>query len=407
MTYNRMIWVITGLLLLGACRHKAEQRQLERYVVVLSMDGFRNDYPDRTDTPHFDSIAKTGVRAALIPCFPSVTFPNHYSMATGLHPDHHGVVNNAFYDSRLQQEYCMNNYEAVSDPAFYNGEPVWVTAEKQKVRTATLFWFGSEVPIGGILPSICKKYDRSLSFEARADTVINWLRLPEEQRPHLIMWYIEEPDHSGHRYGPDGEETLRMVEHIDSLVGAFMDKARELPIYDRIDFIFLPDHGMAKLQPDKYVNLSDYMPRDSFEHVYDGVPTLLYPKESYTNTAYQILKKVPDIYFWRKEYVTARFVYGQNPRIGQLVVVPTMGGMVHFRPESRPKSGGAHGYDNFHTEMYAVFYGTGPSFRTGIVGQPIPNIHIYSLITQLLGIEPAPNDGTPEKVKQWLKRPSP
>lgn len=162
----------------------------ERYVVVLSMDGFRSDYPSHAHTPTLDSLACVGVKAAFRPSFPSVTFPNHYSMATGLHPDHHGLVNNFFYAPDLDSVYVMGN----PNPAFFGGEPIWNTAEKQGVRTASFYWVGSEYPIQGCRPSIWKPFDKNVPFSDRADSVIAWLQLPEEVRPHLIMWYMEEPD---------------------------------------------------------------------------------------------------------------------------------------------------------------------------------------------------------------------
>lgn len=161
----------------------------ERYVVVLSMDGFRSEYPSRAHTPTLDSLASVGVRSVFRPCFPSVTFPNHYSMATGLHPDHHGLVSNSFYDMKLDSVYRMGNL----DPRFFGGEPIWNTAERQGIRTAPFYWVGSEVPLTGGQPSIWKTFDKSVSFSSRADSVIAWLRLPEAIRPHLIMWYMEEP----------------------------------------------------------------------------------------------------------------------------------------------------------------------------------------------------------------------
>ena len=179
------------------------KKQSDRYVVVLSMDGFRSDYPSRAHTPTLDSLANVGVRSTFRPCYPSVTFPNHYSMATGLHPDHHGLVNNFFYDAELDSSYRMGNL----DPQFYGGEPIWNTAERQGVRTASFYWVGSEVPLESGQPSIWKPFDKSVPFSDRADSVISWLKLPEDVRPHLIMWYMEEPDAIGHSATPDSSAT--------------------------------------------------------------------------------------------------------------------------------------------------------------------------------------------------------
>lgn len=374
----------------------------DRYVVVLSMDGFRSDYDDRAHTPTLDSLAAVGVKSAFRPCFPSVTFPNHYSMATGLHPDHHGLVNNFFYDAALDSVYRMGNL----DPRFYGGEPIWNTAEKQGVRAASFFWVGSEVPVGGMQPSRWKKFDKSVTFSDRADSVIAWLKLPEKERPHLIMWYMEEPDAIGHACTPDSAATLSKVEELDGILNHFFNEARRLPQFDQIDFIVLSDHGMATYYPEKYVNLNDYLPRDSFDYVFDGVPTLLYPKKTYTDSAYAILQKVPNITVWKKNEVPAQYVYGTHPRIGELVVMPKIGTYVQFRPVSRPIHAATHGYDNFAPEMEAIFYAAGPSFKKHAEVPVMANVNLYLLIARLLNLQPAPNDGEDAVIEQLLARPA-
>lgn len=363
--------------------------QRDRYVVVLSMDGFRADYPDRAYTPTLDSLAAVGVRATFRPSFPSVTFPNHYSMATGLHPDHHGLVNNFFYAPDLDSIYRM----ADPTPGFYGGEPIWNTAEKQGVRTASFYWVGSEYSIQGRQPSIWKPFDKKVPFSDRADSVISWLQLPEKERPRLVMWYMEEPDGIGHRCTPDSSETLQKVEELDRVLNHFFTEARKLDIFEQIDFIVLSDHGMATFTPDKYVNLNDYLPRDSFDYIFDGVPTLLYPKAGYTDKAYAILQQVPHIRVWKKNEIPEKYVYGSNPRIGDLFVMPDIGTYLDFRPESSPRLVATHGYDNFAPEMQAIFYAAGPSFKQHVELPAMANVNLYLILARLLDIKPAPNDG--------------
>ena len=380
------VWFFCCLLTVG-CR--PSDTASERYVVVLSMDGFRSDYPERAHTPTLDSLGQAGVKAAFRPSYPSVTFPNHYSMATGLHPDHHGIISNSFYDAALDSVYTMR----CDDPRFFGGEPIWNTAERQGVRTAAFYWVGSEIALPSGQPSTWKKFDSSVPFPARADSVIAWLQRPEAERPHLIMWYFEEPDHTGHLCTPDSSVTLRMVEHVDSVLGYFFDRARTLDIFDKIDFLVVSDHGMATYTPEESVNLIDYLPRDSFRYVFEGVPTLLYPKAGYADKAYEILKKVPNVTVWRKDEIPEKFVYGKNPRVPELVVAPNIGTYVVFRENPRAYSGGAHGYDNFTPEMEAIFYAAGPSFKQGVELPAMANVNLYLIIARLLGIEPAPNDG--------------
>lgn len=393
------------LLLLPACRPSAEQAARERYVVVLSMDGFRSDYPLRAHTPVLDSIGAAGVRGAFRPSYPSLTFPNHYSMATGLYPDHHGLVHNTFYDAAIDSLYTTASH----DPRFYGGEPIWNTAERQGVRTATYYWVGSEVPLPGGQPGRWKPFDKTVPFATRADSVLSWLQLPEAERPHLIMWYVEEPDRTAHYCSPDSAATLRMVEHLDSLVGRFFAKVRELPIYEKTDFIIVSDHGMAACDWERPVNLARYLPRDSFVQIVEGVPALLYPKKSYKEIAYAVLKRVPGVTVWRREEVPAKYHYGQNPRVGSLVVAPEVGRYVQFRKQSEAFRGmaGAHGYDNYAPEMEAIFYATGPSFKQQAVVPAMDNVNLYLLLAHLLGVQPAPNDGDTAAVNQLLAIPMP
>lgn len=239
----------------------------------------------------------------------------------------------------------------------------------------------------------------------RADSVIAWLKKPAATRPHLIMWYMEEPDHSGHVYSPDSSAVVPVIEELDRVLAHFFNQARQLDIFNQIDFIIVSDHGMATYKPENYVNLGDYLPQDSFEMVVEGVPTLLYPRASYTETAYEILKKVPHVTVWKKDEVPAQFVYGTNPRIGDLIVAPNIGTMVHFRSKDKayPALGGAHGYDNYQPEMEAIFYAAGPSFKQGIETPAMANVNLYGLIAHLLRIEPAPNDGDPAVILPLLR----
>jgi predicted AlkP superfamily pyrophosphatase or phosphodiesterase len=382
----------------GCTSHK------DRYVVVLSMDGFRSDYPERAHTPTLDSLERVGVRSAFRPSFPSVTFPNHYTLATGLHPDHHGLVNNFFYAPDLGLTYRIGDNTAVTNPDFYAGEPVWNTAEKQGLRAASFFWVGSEAPIQGMQPSICKTYDKSVPFRSRADSVIAWLQLPEDIRPRLVMWYMEEPDAIGHSQTPDSPATLAKAEELDAILAYFFAEARKLEHFDRIDFIVLSDHGMATYTPDRYVNLNDYLPRDSFDYIFDGVPTLLYPRKTYTDSALAILRHVPHVKAYRKDRMPERFVYGSNPRIGDIVVIPDVGTYLQFRSTPSPRRGGAHGYDNYAPEMEAIFYAAGPSFKKGLKLPPMSNVNLYLIITRLLNLQPAPNDGDIQTVEQLFIR---
>lgn len=379
----------------------------DRYVVVLSLDGFRDDYQSKANTPNLDAMDKEGLSGSFRPCYPSLTFPNHYAMATGLQPDHHGIVANEFWDERGKR-YALGDRSAVEDPYFYKGEPLWNTAKRQGVRTASFFWVGSETAIGGSQPDRWKKFDNKISYRDRADSVLSWLNLPEAERPHLIMWYLEEPDHTGHTFTPDHEATASMIEQVDSVVGYFRNGLAKLPHSKKVDFILVSDHGMASFDKEKVINFADYLPIDSFEHVATGPFTHLYPKKGYTDTAIKILKTIKGIKVYRKGELPARLRYGTNPRIGEIVIVPELGITTFFRPNGIDKSrvlAAGHGFDNAYPEMLALFKAVGPHFKAGDkVIDPVPNITLYPLVCQILGIKPAKHDASDELAKSLLKK---
>jgi len=210
---------------------------------MLSMDGFRWDYPDIAETPNLDYIKEHGVKAqSLKPSFPTKTFPNHYTMITGLYPDHHGIIHNNFYDPEKEMYYRTSNREAVQNGEFYGGEPIWVTAENQDIITASYFWIGSEAAVRGVKPTYWKIYEHHFPYTQRIDSVIYWLELPEDERPHLITWYMDEPDSKGHRYGPESTEIKETITYLDSLVGVFLNRLQELPIHENINIIITSDH---------------------------------------------------------------------------------------------------------------------------------------------------------------------
>lgn len=367
----------------------------DRYVVIVSLDGFRGEYLTRAHTPALDAMGEQGVRGALTPCFPSNTFPNHYSMVTGLYPQNHGIVNNTFWDFELNDFFKVGDLDKVQNPKYYWGEPIWNTAERQGVKTGSYYWVGSEAAIQGMRPSYWKVYDSADPFLARADSVLAWLQKPLEERPRLITWYLQEPDAVGHHNGTQSDKVISMCEEVDNVVGYFRSELAKLPIAAQVDFIVVSDHGMADYDASKVVNLNDYLPRDSFSYVAEGVPGLLYTKTaSYADEVVRILKDVPYIDAYRTADVPERFHYSRGERLGDVVVIPEVGGYVYFREDATFDRIAGHGFDNQAPEMQAIFFAEGPSFARGKVVPAVPNITIYPLLCRLLGITPAPHDAT-------------
>lgn len=373
------------------------------YVVMISMDAFRWDYPQKYTTPVLDSIGQVGVKAAsLQPCFPSKTFPNHYSMATGLYPENHGIVMNTFEDERLGV-YSLSNRDAVQNPGFYGGEPIWVTAEKQGVSTACYFWPGSEAEIKDVRPGIWKTYDGSVPFEARLDSVIDWLGKPYKKRPHLLLCYLQEPDGIGHNYGPEAMQTRQTVELLDRILGDFCRKLNQLSCADSLNLIVTSDHGMGAISPTRMVLLHHYIPEQWVEAAYGGNPVYMIRPATpvYADSIRNKLQKVKHIQCKRKTDLPGEFHYFQNKRIEDLVVYADSAWSVCWKT-SVPRNGGTHGYDPRNRDMHAIFYASGPGFKKSYIHESFENIHLYPMIAALLKLEPAKVDGDLEKVKGML-----
>ncbi len=405
----KLLFILMATLLVFTatrCENGDQDPKEDVYVIMLSMDGFRWDYAERVPTPNLDYIAENGVIAEyLLPGFPTKTFPNHYTMATGLYPDNHGIVNNNFYCEELDMTYRLGDRDAVENEAFYGGEPIWVTAEKQNMTAASYFWVGSEAPVKGIQPTYWKRYDHNFPYENRIDTVIYWLELPIEKRPRLITFYFNEPDSQGHRTGPDSPEVNEKVKYVDSLVGDLMEKISRLPIADQINLIVTSDHGMAKISTEKYVDLTDYVQRDWFEKIHGGNPMFtLRPKQGMKDSVYNLLKGVNHIYTWKTDEIPERLNYGKNPRTLDMIVLADSTWSIGWgEPSERFYSGGTHGWDNAKKDMHTIFYAIGPAFKETHVHPPFEVVDLYPLITHLLNLDPAETDGKLERTIDMLK----
>ncbi|MCB2222211.1 MAG: ectonucleotide pyrophosphatase/phosphodiesterase [Bacteroidetes bacterium] len=400
---NLLYILLLSIILFTGCNQQ-EKKQTLPYVVMLSMDGFRWDYTDMVETPNFDKIASKGVKArTLKPSFPTKTFPNHYSIATGLYPDHHGIVLNSFYDPETNRHYAISDREAVEDGSFYGGEPIWVTAEKQGVLSGSYFWVGSEAEIAGYRPTYWKKYDNGFSYSQRIDSVIAWLQKPETIRPHLILWYFDEPDHSGHKYGPGSMEIMRKVEQLDSLLGVFLNKLEKLPVANEVNVIVTSDHGMGPVSNDRKVVLSDHIPTEWTEEVQGYNPNFcIKAKDGFEDYIYEALVYTEGVTAWKSEEVPERLHYGTNPRTLDIVVVADSAWSVVLDPDQRVGKG-AHGFDNDNIDMHTIFFAYGPAFKVDYVSPTFENVDIYPLICEILNLDPAPVDGTLEHVKGLLK----
>jgi alkaline phosphatase D len=376
------------------------QSDKNAYVVLVSMDGFRWDYARQFNLPNLKQIAKEGVHAkSMRPSYPSKTFPNHYSIVTGLYPDHHGIINNAFYDTALNESFSLST-NAKNDSRFYGGNPIWNVAEQQGVKTASFFWPGSDTDQKR--PTYYKNYDDKVSYGTRIDTVIKWLQLPEKERPHLITLYFDEPDHTGHDFGPLSPENKKMVIKMDSIMGQLSSKLNQLAIGKQINLIIVSDHGMTDISNDKKVAVLDYIKPEWL-----GYKTVINPimsleaKAGFQDSIALALKKVPHIKFWKSTDVPKRLHYGTNPRVHDFVIEAKKGYSLVSKIDQNIK-GGTHGYDNKEKDMHAIFYAKGPAFKVDKKVGTFQNVSVYPLIAHILGLQIDEVDGKLSDVKTML-----
>ena len=384
-----------------SCRN-SNDKTLDTYVIMVSVDGFRWDYTELYNTPNMDDLAENGVKAArLIPSFPTKTFPNHYTIATGLYPDHHGIINNSFYADDLQGVYRIADRDMVSNPDAYFGEPIWVTAEQQGIQTACYFWVGSEAPIRDIYPTYWEKYDESVPYMDRVDQVIRWLRLPLHERPGLITLYFDEPDGIGHDRGPEHPATGKVVEYVDSVIGYLRSELSELEYSDRINLIVLSDHGMGPISPERYVNLMDYIREEWTDGIIGSNPVyLIDPADGFGKTVATSLDTLEGVHAWQKEDIPACLHYGNSPRFPGIVVVADSFWSIGTKDTPAKYTGGTHGYDNRFSQMHTIFMAEGPAFKKGYISPSFSNVEIYGIISHILGLEPAATDGNLDNVRE-------
>ena len=380
----------------------------ENYTVIISLDGLRWDYLDTYDVPFMNQLAHDGVKAVMQPSFPSKTFPNHYTLATGLTPDHHGIITNTFWDRERGVEFSLGNKDTRSKGYYYGGDPVWLTAKHQGVKTATVFWVGSDVAIQGEHPTYWRDYQtEQMDFPGRVDEIIRLLKLPEKDRPHLVMAYFEEPDQepdrSGHNYGPMHRMTRRAVEDMDLLLSGLWARIQLLPFADKVNLIVTGDHGMTSVDPKRFVDIDDVLPKHWYERFCNDYPTLIYASApQYIDSICDALQGVDHIRAWKKADLPAYLGYGTNKNMGDVVVLPDVGWLFADKPSKKQR--GSHGFDHTAADMQVGFRAIGPDFKVGYEkADRFRNVCIYPLLCYLLGVQPSPNDGDLDEVRDMLR----
>jgi predicted AlkP superfamily pyrophosphatase or phosphodiesterase len=377
-------------------------------LILISIDGYRADYLDRGHSPVLAALAADGVRAkGLRPVFPSVTYPNHYTIVTGLYPDEHGIVNNTMHDPVLGN-FSPPNRAANSDGRWWDqAEPIWVTAQNQGRRTASVYWPGTQAEIHGVRPTYWQLFDPSVPPDARADQVLAWLDLPTDQRPTFVSLYFENADVAGHSYGPDSLQVDEALVTIDAALGRLVAGLRERNQYDSTNLVILSDHGMSASSPERMVLLDQIVNPEHIELVSAIVNAGIDPKPGYAAEVEQaLLAPHTHLQCWKKEHLPKKFHYGKNKRIPAIQCVTEDGWMVSTAAVESKRTQpllGEHGYDNDDPKMRALFVAHGPSFKQHLTVPVFDNINVYLLLAKLMGLQPLHNEGSPAVTAGMLR----
>jgi predicted AlkP superfamily pyrophosphatase or phosphodiesterase len=372
-------------------------------VVLIGLDGFHPNYLSRQPSRHLRELARQGVQARwMTPVFPSLTFPNFYSIATGLYPEHHGIVSNTMVDSALGS-FSLRDRSSVEDPRWWGGEPIWVTAVKQNQRAATYFWPGSEAQIKRVRPTYYKLYDSSVPDAARVWQVLQWLSLPSAQAPSLVTVYFNDVDEAGHRFGPNAPETDSAIARVDSAVGALMDGLDQRGLTGKVNLIVVADHGMAEVAPDHVIHLEQFIDTAAVNLVDQGPIVSLSPRSGRGDEIIARLRRAPHLKVYRKSEIPAGLHYRAHSRIQPIVAIADEGWIATAR-KAGPGPRGMHGYPPDLPSMRALFLARGPAFARGAVVPPFQNIHVYNLIAHILRLTPAANDGSLDSIRAVLSK---
>lgn len=396
-------------LVLAATPIAAGQDRPDPIVVLVSFDGWRWDYFDRVNAPNLRALAAKGVRAGgLIPAFPSTTFPNHYTLVTGLYPEHHGIISNSMKEPGFPDRFSMSAATA-RDARWWGGEPIWVTAIRQGRRASAMFWPGSEAPIRGVRPTHWLPFDDGKPNEARVKQVLDWLALPAGQRPSFITLYFSDVDSAGHDAGPESQAAFDAAARLDEALGQLQAGIAALGLSDRVNLVIVSDHGMTPLDPSRVIVIDDYLDLSTVD-VVEWSPVLqVWPRRGSFDDVFRALDgRHPALKVYRREAVPPHLHYRGNPRIPDVIAIADEGWLVtdRLRLMALRLAGfrkGGHGFDPSVRSMHGLFVAAGPRIRQGLVVAPFENVHVYEFLCRLLGLSPATNDGDPAVTREFTR----
>lgn len=405
-TRNLLAALLTCSLLAACATRPGGSEAGDEPTILISIDGFRADYLALGVTPELSRLAALGTQGAIRPSFPSKTFPNHYTLVTGLRPDHHGIVDNNMRDPQIPGvTFRLSDRNAVTDRRWWDdGEPIWVTAQRAGRSSAIMFWPGSEAPVHGVRPSEWRTFDAGLPAKARVDQVLAWLDARPAQRPDFLALYFDAVDTAGHNHGPDSEQVKAALRETDAAIARLSQGLAGRGV--RANIVVVSDHGMAAVSDERIVRLDEIVPAEAGEPLTMGAFLTFYPAEGYEAQARAALLRPHDhMACWAKEDIPAAYHYGTHRRVAPILCLPETGWEIATAASiaRRPIKGGDHGFDPYAPEMQALFLAAGPAFKSGVKTPLTDNVDVYPLLARLLGLEPRPNDGGQTLVKAALR----
>ena len=360
------------------------------YVILISADGFRYDLAKKYNAKTLLRLSKEGVQAAYLqPSFPSLTFPNHYTIATGMYPSHHGIVDNSMYDKKKNTTYSIGNRKEVGDSSWYGGVPLWVLAEQHNMLAASFYWVGSETAVDGVRPTYYYNYSDKISIDTRINEVKKWLELPEDKRPHLVTFYFPEVDHAEHKFGPDSKEAEEAVGFVDESIRKMTEALAPLKL--DLNYIFVADHGMTTVDVKNTITWPNSVDTAKFKITGGSSIVHLYAKDQadVQPTYDNIKKEAKDYDVYLATEMPEKWHYNHKDdyydRIGDIILVPQLPKV--FNQGKWPAQLGQHGFDPLFPEMRATFYAWGPMFKQNMEIPGFENVHIYPLIARMLGLK--------------------
>jgi predicted AlkP superfamily pyrophosphatase or phosphodiesterase len=393
--------LLISLLTLASLPAGSGTQAVDRTLVLVSLDGWRWDYLDRANVPHLRALAARGVRArGLVPAFPSSTFPNHYTLVTGLRPERHGIVANNMREPGFPDRFTMSSATAKTG-RWWGGEPVWVTAIKQGRRAAAMFWPGSEAPIQGVRPTHWLPFDDRLPNDARVAQVLDWLALPDGRRPSFITLYFSDVDSAGHDYGPDSAQVLAAAARLDAAFGRLHEGVERLGLIDRVNFVVVSDHGMAALDRSRAIAIDDYIDLSTVDVVEWSPLLAMWPRRGTFEDLYRALAGThPHLRVYRRSEVPAHLHYRNHARIPDVIGIVDEGWLATSRLRLAGWRlvgfpGGGHGFDPRAESMHGLFLAAGPQVRVGVSVEAFESVHVYEVLCTILGLVPADNQGDP------------